>query len=217
MELNNLPYLRELASFGVPLVLSTGMGTLEEIKQAVSVIMAEGHSGIILLHCTSIYPAPPEAIRLHNILGLRTEFPEIPIGYSDHSEGMEIACASVALGACLIEKHFTLDRTKIGMDNQMATEPSEMGLLVNGCLRVHQALGGAGRLITSREMEMAVKMRRSMIAKTDITAGTLLSEHLVEFKRPGTGIPPSKAAEYFGRVVRENISAGELISPAMII
>lgn len=217
MELNNWPFLKDLASFGVPLVLSTGMGTLDEIKEAVSVISNEGRANIILLHCTSIYPAPPETIRLQNIIGLRSEFPDIPVGYSDHSEGYDITCASIALGACLIEKHFTLDRTKIGMDNQMATEPSDMRLLTSSCLRVHHALGGTGRLLSSREREMSIKMRRSMVAKIDLEAGTRLTKEAVEFKRPGSGIQPSQAEHFFGRVVSVKVKKGDTIFSSMFV
>lgn len=213
MELNNLPFLRELASLDVPLVLSTGMGELQEIKEAVQTILGQGQEDIIILHCTSVYPAAPDLIRLKNILGLRSEFPNLPIGYSDHSEGIEIACASVALGACLIEKHFTLDKSRIGMDNQMATEPDEMRSMVAACHRVHASLGGAGRIIGTAEREMALKMRRSVTAARDIAAGELLTEADVEFKRPGDGIPPTQSELYFGRAVRLPLSRGALIKP----
>ena len=130
MDLNNYPYLDYIARSGTPIVLSTGMGELEEIQKAVETIEKTGNKNICILHCISIYPPEMSTIRLNNILGLRENFPDYSIGFSDHSIGTEMASAAVALGACMIEKHFTLDKTKIGMDNQMASEPEEMALLV---------------------------------------------------------------------------------------
>src|SRR5574343_737790 len=161
MELNNLAYLTQLGKLGVPLVLSTGMGTMEEIVAAVRTIQDAGSDQVIVLHCTSVYPSKPEIIRLQNIVGLRAEFPKYPIGYSDHSIGLEIPCASIALGACLVEKHFTLDSSRIGMDNQMATEPTEMRAMVGACHRVYEAMGGAARILCEDEVSQISKMRRS--------------------------------------------------------
>ena len=130
MDLNNLKYLRYIAKKNVPIVLSTGMSTMDEIKRAVKTIEDEGNKQICLLHCISIYPPETETIHLNNIIGLREVFPNYPIGFSDHSHGVEMAVAATALGAALIEKHLTLDSKKIGMDNQMATEPEEMAQMV---------------------------------------------------------------------------------------
>lgn len=212
MELNNLPYLRQLALLNVPLVLSTGMGSIEEIREAVRTITDQGQEELVILHCTSVYPAEPDKIRLHNILGLRAEFPSLPVGYSDHSEGVEIACASVALGACLVEKHFTLDKSRIGMDNQMATEPAEMKKLVSNCVRVQESLGGEERLLSPEEREMALKMRRSMVASRDLHPGDFLTESDVDFKRPGTGISPIDSRNFIGRKMRVAVSGGMLLT-----
>jgi len=214
MELNNHPYLNALAKLNVPLVLSTGMGTLKEIVEAVEIIKSNGNKQLIILHCTSIYPSTPELIRLQNILGLRGEFPLNPIGYSDHSQGIEAPIAAVALGACLIEKHFTLDRSRIGMDNQMATEPSEMKNMVTACRKTYDSLGGLDRIISSGELAQAKKMRRSMIAKVDLCSGQFLEKQLIEFKRPGTGIPPSKIEQYLGRKIKNSICAGTFLKPS---
>lgn len=211
MELNNLPYLQQLGGLGVPLVLSTGMGLLQEILDAVNVIQQTGNDQLIVLHCTSIYPAEPKLIRLKNILGLRETLNNIPVGYSDHSQGIEIPVASIAYGACLIEKHFTLDKSKIGMDNQMATEPDEMRLMISACNRVYESLGAGDRQLSQEEKEQALKMRRSMVAKVEIESGRYLKSELVEFKRPGTGIAPPYAQSFFGRKVIRTIRAGDLI------
>ena len=213
MELDNLPYLIELGTLGVPLVLSTGMGNINEIIRAVRTIQATGNQQIIILHCTSVYPSVPRIIRLQNIAGLRSEFPQYPIGYSDHSIGLEIPAASVALGACLIEKHFTLDKKRIGMDNQMATEPADMQAMVLACHNVHNAMGGNARLLCSEEQEQIPKMRRSMVSKLDLQVGTVLAEHHIEFKRPGTGISPADHHLYLGRSVQVGVERGNVIQP----
>jgi sialic acid synthase SpsE len=214
MELDNLPYLTELGNLGVPLVLSTGMGSLPEIIRAVDTIQATGNQNLVILHCTSVYPSAAEIIRLQNIVGLRTEFPQYPIGYSDHSIGVEIPAASVALGACLIEKHFTLDSKRIGMDNQMATEPAEMQTMVRACHNVHAAMGGVARLLCIEEQEQIPKMRRSMVSVHDLPVGTVLGPEHIEFKRPGTGISPADHEQYIGRIVHVNIERGSIIPPA---
>jgi len=211
MELNNLPYLISLGELGVPLILSTGMGTMTEIIDAVEAIQSTGNEKLIILHCTAVYPSPSNIIRLNNILGLRSEFPLHPIGYSDHSEGIEVPIASVALGACLIEKHFTLDSSRIGMDNQMATEPDQMKEMVRACLSVHHALGGADRILGVEEKEQISKMRRSLVAKTTLHIGEIINDGSVEFKRPGDGIPPSKYLDMVGKKVVNEINAGDLI------
>jgi sialic acid synthase SpsE len=213
MELDNLPYLTELGTLGIPLVLSTGMGTSAEIIRAVNTIQARGNQQLIILHCTSVYPSTPEIIRLKNIIGLRMEFPRYPIGYSDHSIGIEIPTASVALGACLIEKHFTLDSKRIGMDNQMATEPNEMQAMVNACCNVFSAMGGTARLLCREEQEQIPKMRRSMISKTDLPVGTVITPEHIEFKRPGTGVSPADHERYIGHTVRVAIDRGAVIQP----
>jgi sialic acid synthase SpsE len=213
MELNNTPYLTELGQLQVPLVLSTGMGTTEEIISAIDAIRHSGNEKIIVLHCTSVYPSPAKIIRLQNIVGLRIEFPKYPIGYSDHSLGIEIPAASVALGACLIEKHFTLNSSRIGMDNQMATEPDEMRAMIIACNNVYESMGGSARITSKQELEQIVKMRRSMVAKNELPIGTVITEKEVEFKRPGNGITPANAKNYYGFKTNKMIRAGEIIYP----
>lgn len=212
MELNNYPYLTRLGKLGVPLVLSTGMGSLEEIIEAVRTIEATGNRQLVILHCTSVYPAAPQIIRLQNIIGLRSEFPAYPIGYSDHSQGIEIPVASVALGACLVEKHFTLDSSRIGMDNQMATEPEELKAMIRACHRVHEAMGGAGRVLGAEEQNQISKMRRSIVTKRPLKAGQLLTEDDLDTKRPGTGIPPTQFAAVLGRKLTQDMEAETVLT-----
>jgi N-acetylneuraminate synthase len=212
MDLNNYPYLEYIASRGVPIVLATGMGTMEEIRRAVATIEDAGNHNLCLLHCISIYPPKISTIHLNNILGLRKEFPNYPVGFSDHSIGTEMATAAVAMGAAMIEKHFTLDRTKIGMDNQMATEPEEMAQLVRNCQNVHIALGNTARIVLPAEMEQRKKLRRSVIATRDLPAGTILTKADLSAKRPGTGFPPEKISELVGKVLIRDVQADTLIS-----
>lgn len=212
MELNNLQFLEQLASLQVPLVLSTGMGTTDEIISAVKAVENAGNDKLILLHCTSVYPSDPQIIRLQNIVGLRGEFPNYPIGYSDHSLGIDIPVASVALGACLIEKHFTLDSSKIGMDNQMATEPHEMRAMINGCHKVYEAMGGVARVLCDEEVAQIPKMRRSIVTKKSILEGHVFSLEDIEFKRPGTGLVPSATTMILGRKATRFLEQGTVIT-----
>ena len=211
MELNNLSYLRALGEMKIPIVLSTGMGSMDEIVAAVDTILCTGNTELIILHCTAVYPSPAKIIRLNNILGLRSEFPDIPIGFSDHSLGIEISTAAVALGACLIEKHFTLDNKKIGLDNQMATEPDQMKLMVDACSSVNEAMGGTQRMLTIDELDQIPKMRRSLVAKVELVDGQPICEDNIEFKRPGDGITPSELGDVMGRTVNKNIKQGHQI------
>ena len=211
MDLNNYSYLGYIARTGVPIVLSTGMSEMEEIRKAVETIEMEENNNICLLHCISIYPPETSTIRLNNILGLREEFPNYPIGFSDHSIGTEMATAAVALGACMIEKHFTLDRTKIGMDNQMASEPDEMELLVRNCHNVQIALGDTARIVLPAELEQRKKMRRSVITVKDLKAGAKLTADDLDVKRPGTGLPPDKINELIGKNLLRDIESDTLL------
>lgn len=211
MELNNTPYLAFLGGLGVPLILSTGMGTLEEIIKAVRTLEDAGNRQIIILHCVSVYPVEPNHIRLQNILGLRAEFPSYPIGYSDHSIGLEIPVAAVALGACVIEKHFTLDSSRIGMDNQMATEPDSMKEMIQSCTRVHKSLGGTGRILTEAEKAQIPKMRRSIVAKRELRSGHILTDDDLDAKRPGTGEEPDNAHLLIGKRLNVDLDSGHQI------
>ena len=216
MDLNNYSYLTYIAKTGLPIVLSTGMAEMNEIYKAVKTIEKENNINICILHCVSIYPPETSSIRLKNILGLRKEFPNYPIGFSDHSSGIEMATAAVALGACMIEKHFTLDKTKIGMDNQMAIEPDEMRLLVENCHNVQIALGGTKRVVRSSEIEQRKIMRRSVIVTRDLKAGAELTLNDLDVKRPGTGIAPDKLNELVGKTLTKNIEGDTLIDEADI-
>ena len=211
MEINNLPYLKYIGSKGVPIVLSTGMSTIEEIRAAVSAIESTGNKRLCILHCVSVYPAPAEIINLNNMAMLQEEFPDYVVGYSDHTIGYEIAAASIALGAALVEKHFTLDNKKMGMDNNMATEPAEMKSLVHACHSVYSAMGSKTRILLDGEEEQRLKMRRSLVTTREIPCGAFLTEADIEAKRPGDGIPPNHLDEVLGKQVKITIPRGHLI------
>ena len=211
MEINNLPFLQYIASKNLPMVLSTGMSTIEEIRSAVKAIESTGNNRLCILHCVSMYPAQVDVIHLNNIKMLREEFPDYPIGYSDHTIGYEVAAASVALGASYIEKHFTLDNKKMGMDNNMATEPDEMKNLVTACRNVFTALGSSRRSLLPGEEEQRLKMRRSLITTRDIKSGEILTPDDIDAKRPGDGIPPMELHEVAGKTAQTDIPKGHLL------
>lgn len=216
MDLNNYMYLRYIAKKGVPIVLSTGMSEMEEIRKAVRTIEEAGNKQICLLHCISIYPPEFDTIHLQNIVGLREAFPDYPIGFSDHSHGVEMAVAATALGAALIEKHLTLDRTKIGMDNQMATEPEEMKQMVDCCIRTQIAMGSKERVVREAEQEQMKKMRRSVIVTRDMKAGEVLRLEDLDAKRPGTGIPADRIETLVGKTLMVDKEADTLLEETEI-
>ena len=211
MDLNNYSFLEYIAKTGSPIVLATGMGSLEEIWEATKVIEEAGNDKICLLHCISIYPPEISTIRLNNIVGLRKCNHEYPVGFSDHSLGIEMASAATALGSAMIEKHFTLDKTRIGMDNQMAIEPDEMKQLVNNCNNIQLALGSNVRIVFEAEREQKQKMRRSIVSTRDLKIGDVLKEEYLDVKRPGIGIPPEKIKDLIGKTVINDIEADTLI------
>lgn len=211
MEMNNIPFLSYIASKSIPIVLSTGMSTIDEIRQAIQTIESVGNKRICILHCVSEYPAEPEIINLNNISMLKEEFPDYPIGYSDHTIGYEVAAASIALGASLVEKHFTLDKRKMGMDNNMATEPAEMKALVKACQNTFSAMGDFERIILSGEKEQRLKMRRSLVTKRDLKVGDKIKIEDIETKRPGDGIPPTELKVVVGKILTIDVPKGHVL------
>lgn len=211
MDLNNYPFLKYIASKQVPIVLSTGMAYIEEIRKAVRTIFDSGNRQVCLLHCVAEYPPELESINLNNIHLLRSEFSDCPIGLSDHSPGVEVSTAAVALGVCMIEKHFTLDKTARGWDNEMAMEPDEMQQLVHNSKNVYIAMGTRDRVIGSSEMEQRQRIRRSVVAARNIAAGAALTLEDLDCKRPGTGIPPERMQSLVGKKAKRDITADEII------
>jgi len=217
MELNNLQFLEYIGKTGAPIVLSTGMGSEEEIVRAVNTIRNTGNENICILHCVSIYPAPDELVNLNYISRLKSLFPEQAIGYSDHTEDDIAPLASVALGACLIERHFTLDNKKIGMDNQMSTEADEFEKIVSKCKNLKTVLGEAKREVTPEEFEQRANMRRSIVATQEIKEGQMITKDLICAKRPGTGLSVDKFTSVVGKKVNKDIQKDCVIFESDIV
>ena len=211
MDLNNIPFLKYIAEKQLPVFLSTGMGTLDEISMAVSTIEKSGNFQIVILHCVSLYPTASVNVRLMNIIGLRKLFPMYPIGFSDHSTSIGIPAASVALGAAVIEKHFTLDRSIIGMDNQMAIESGELESIIQACKEVNAALGDEDRMLSDGEFAQRKLMRRSAVAGRKLESGHVLDRSDFNFKRPGTGIAPDLMETLLGRVLLRDVEYDDQI------
>jgi len=211
MEINNHEFLEYAGKTGVPIVLSTGMADLNEIGSAVESILSTGNTQIALLHCTSIYPTPDADLNLLNISKFMAEFPELLIGFSDHSLGLLAAPIAVGLGARLIEKHFTLDKSKPGFDNAMALNVEELATLVADCKNAAKMLGNEEREISLAEVKQREVMRRSIYLTRDITAGEKFDETCFEFKRPGTGVEPNQVLKLIGKTAAHNLSSGDPI------
>ena len=211
-EITNLPYLRKVSSFGLPVVLSTGMASLGEVEAAISVLELNGlpRSLITVLHCTSEYPAPPESINLHAMNTMATSF-NVKIGYSDHTQGSEASLAAVALGACVIEKHLTLDRSLPGPDHKASMEPVDFKSMISQIRYVESILGDGIKQITPCERENVSLVRKSLVAACDIRAGELFSDSNLTVKRPGTGLSPFHWDMVIGKPASRDYFEDELI------
>ncbi|MCC7449922.1 MAG: N-acetylneuraminate synthase family protein, partial [Anaerolineae bacterium] len=214
-EITNLPFLAHVARLGKPLIVSTGMSRLGEVETAVETIRQAGNEAMVLLHCVSSYPADPADANLRAMHTMATAF-GLPVGYSDHTLGTAVALAAAALGACVIEKHFTLDRTLPGPDHQASLEPAELATLIRGIRTVEAALGSGNKVPAASEQNTADVARRSLVAAQDIPAGMALTEAMIAVKRPGTGLPPAMRPYLVGRRARTDIPAGSLFTLDML-
>ncbi len=210
MDIVNLPLLAYAARKQRPMLISTGMATLAEIEQAVETIRREGNEQIVLLHCVSIYPPDYETIRLRNMTMLRTAF-GVPVGFSDHSLGTSIPLAAIALGACVIEKHFTLDKTMAGWDHEISADPAELKTIVEEGRNVYTALGDCRRIVSPQEIAKRAKLRRSLVARIPLKQGHVISEMDLDAKRPGDGISPAEMRYVVGRELAEDIKEDQVI------
>jgi N,N'-diacetyllegionaminate synthase len=214
-EITNFPLLNHVANKGKPMIISTGMADLDEVKAAVNTVKESGNRQCVLLHCVSNYPADPEDINLRAMQTMKEIF-GVPVGYSDHTLGIEVALAAVALGACVIEKHFTLDKNLTGPDHQASIEPNELASLVKGIRIVEDSLGHGRKEPAASEANTAEVARKSLVAAQDIPADTVLTKELITIKRPGTGLPPSLHSYLIGRTARRFIPAGTPFTLEMI-
>ncbi|MFX4263253.1 N-acetylneuraminate synthase [Pelotomaculum propionicicum] len=202
-EITNLPYLIKIAKTHQPIIMSTGMSTLDEIQTAVDALNRYDSGAITLLHCTTEYPAPYTDVNLNAIKTMRDTL-HLPVGYSDHTKGIEIPMAAVALGATVIEKHFTLDKNLEGPDHKASLEPDELASMVNAIRNVELAMGTGEKKPAECELKNMAVARKSIIASRSIKEGEVLSEDNLTVKRPGTGISPMLWFEVLGqRAIRE--------------
>ncbi len=210
MDINNYDFLEYIAKKNRPLILSTGMATFDEVSNAMRIV-EQYQEKVCILHCVSVYPVENEGINLTRLQQLKDMFVEYPVGFSDHTQGSVAAVCAVAMGSPIIEKHFTLDSGKIGWDNQMATEPEQMKILVDSCNEAYKARNMSSESIAVKEAKQRSMMRRSIVAKRALTAGKRLSKEDLDAKRPGIGIPPSEMCKIVGRVLRRDIQENEII------
>jgi N,N'-diacetyllegionaminate synthase len=208
-ELTNLPFLDELTSYGRPILLSTGMGTLAEVAAAVAAI--DDRVPLALLHCTSSYPAPDGDANLRAIDTMHDRF-GLAVGYSDHAEGLELSLAAVARDACIIERHLTLDRARPGPDHAMSLEPSELTELVGRIRALETWLGDGVKQPQASEIELRVVARRSVVAARALRAGEALDARALAVKRPGDGLAPSMVGSLIGRRLRHAVPADRQLS-----
>ena len=209
-EITNLPLLLKIASLHEPIIMSTGMSKLSEVADAVKVLKENGAGEISLLHCTTEYPAPYEDVNLKAIRTIKKAF-SLPVGYSDHTKGIEIPVAAVASGAVIIEKHFTLDRNMEGPDHKASIEPDELKQMVNMIRHVEVAIGDGVKRVTASEEKNKDIARKSIIAKTVINAGDVFTEYNITTKRPGNGINPMRWFELLGKKAKHDYQEDFLI------
>ena len=209
-EVTNLPYLVALARTEKPVVMSTGMCNMEEIEAAIKVLRDNGTKEIKLLHCNTEYPTPFEDVNLRAMQTMRDQF-EVEVGYSDHTSGIEVPIAAVALGATVIEKHFTLDRNMEGPDHKASLEPDELAAMVASIRNIEKALGSGDKTPSPSEIKNKAVARKSIVAKFDIKAGEKFTEENITVKRPGTGISPMRWYDILGNSAIRDFHEDELI------
>lgn len=209
-EITNYPYLIEIAKTGKRVILSTGMAAMDEIGTAIKVLEENGTNNITILHCTTEYPAPIKDVNLRFIKTLQDTF-GYPVGYSDHTLGIEVDLAAVALGATVIEKHFTLNRGLSGPDHKASLEPQELKAMVDGIRKIELAMGSSEKKLSEAELKNRDAARKSIVAKKGIKAGEILNEDNITTKRPGTGISPMKWKEILGTQAIRDYEEDELI------
>lgn len=212
-EVTNYPFLKRIAAYNEPTILSTGMCDMEDVRAAVDALFRNGLSkeNLILLHCNTEYPTPFEDVNLKAMDALRKEF-GVEVGYSDHTKGIEVPIAAVALGATVIEKHFTLDRNMEGPDHKASLEPDELKAMVSAIRNIEKAVGGDGtKHVSESEKKNIAIARKSIVAACDIKAGEVFTEQNLTVKRPGNGVSPMRWEEVLGKKAKKDFNEDELI------
>lgn len=211
-DLVHAPLLRHVAATGLPVILSSGMAYEADVARAIAILRAAGAREIALLHCVSEYPAPVSSLNLRKIAAWRERF-AIPVGFSDHSDGLTGALGAVALGACIVEKHVTLSRDLPGPDHRFSADPAALRALVRGIREMEQALGSSRLEPTPAERELAALCHRSIVAARDLAAGHRLAEPDLAYRRPADGLRPYQADQVLGRVLSRPLARGALVRP----
>ncbi|MEG1300037.1 MAG: N-acetylneuraminate synthase [Erysipelotrichaceae bacterium] len=209
-EINNLPYLEKISKISKSLIVSTGMSTINEIKEAVNIIRKNSSTNIIVLHCNTEYPTPYQDVNLKAMVQIGKEL-GVDVGYSDHTEGVEVCVAAVALGAKIIEKHFTLDKHMVGPDHKASLEPNELKTMIREVRNIEEALGSDNKVVSKSEKKNISVVRKSIVANKKILKGEILTAENITTKRPGTGLSPMKWYEVLGTKAIKNFEVDELI------
>lgn len=214
-DMNNDYLLSALGKTKIPAIFSTGMSTMDEVRHGLNTYLSNGGTGFAITQCTSQYPTPYTDINLRAMEVLKKKF-KCPVGLSDHSEGIYIPIAAVALGAQIIEKHFTISRSLPGVDHPASIEPSELAEMVRGIRQVEEALGSGKKTVQKAEIENAMHMRRSLMAARDITEGTVITIDDIAAKRPGTGLQPNMLNKILGRKILVSLSKEDMFDLSMV-
>jgi N,N'-diacetyllegionaminate synthase len=211
-EITNYPYLSKIGAFNNKVILSTGMSTQREVEETLNVLIAAGtmRENITLLHCNTQYPTPFEDVNLNSMLTLKNAF-KLNVGYSDHTLGIEVPIAAVALGASIIEKHFTLNRNMEGPDHKASLEPHELRTMIQSIRHIEKAMGDGVKRVSNSERENLVVARKSIVAKQNIVCGEVFSEENITVKRPGTGISPMLWNDVIGQIAANDFQPDDLI------
>ncbi len=211
-EITNLPYLEKVAKLNLDIVMSTGMATMNEVKDALTILVDNGISKdkVTILHCNTEYPTPMEDVNLNAMLTIKKEL-GVKIGYSDHTLGIEVPIAAVALGATVIEKHFTLDKTMEGPDHKASLEPNELVAMVKGIRNIEKAMGNGVKIPSKSEQKNITIARKSIVAKSNIKKGEKFTEQNITVKRPGNGVSPMRWHEIIGTIATRDFKEDELI------
>ncbi len=211
-EITNLPYLRKIGKLNKKIVLSTGMANMDEVGDALSILIKAGtkKENITVLHANTMYPTPMEDVNLNAMLSIKKEY-DVEIGYSDHTLGIEVDIAAVAMGAKVIEKHFTLDKTMDGPDHKASLEPNELIAMVSGIRNIEKALGDGVKKPSKSEIPNIEVVRKSIVASKDVKKGDIFNEKNLAIKRPGNGLSPMKWDEVIGTKAKKDYQVDELI------
>ncbi len=216
MDLNNYPFLEYLAKKGKPMVISTGLSELYEIDKAVKTIENTGNIQIVILHCVATYPPADKDVNLNNIKTLMATYPQYPIGFSDHTLGTAIPLASVALGVCLIEKHFTLDKNMKGWDHKVSATKEEMQEIVENAKRISNAMGSF-RITSFESEEQKREFRRSIVIARKMKKGDVIQDGDLDYKRPGRGLKPEMTAFVIGRTIKRDLEFDHILTNEDIV